>query len=461
VVEMRLKRAKELSACGEDAAWMEAEEELRRLTIGDDANDGDGNRAGIAASHAGQSLGGGASLPATHANKKAKVSAARAAEIAKAREDAALTLADLYAAKGSTAKLTQLLEDLKPLFAAVPKAKTAKIVRAIIDAVARIPGTTELQLKLCREQAEWAREEKRTFLRQRIEARLASLLFQTKDYPGSLSLIGTLLREVKRLDDKLLLVDIHLLESRVHHALRNFPKSKAALTAARTAANAIYVPPTTQAEIDCQSGTLHAEEKDYKTAYSYFFEGFEQYNSVEEKKAGPALKYMLLCKIMSGRADEVTSIVNTKAGLKYADSGVEAMQAIASAYKNRSLKDFQSTLTKFQQELTQDIIVHSHLSALYDKMLEQNICRLIEPYSCVEISHIASLIELPVNEVEKKLSQMILDKVFSGTLDQGSGNLVVYEDPEIDEAYKSAIETFETLETVVDTLMTRSQKIVA
>ena len=50
---------------------------------------------------------------------------------------------------------------------------------------------------MCKEQVEWATREKRTFLRQRIEARLANLHLGAKDYTSALALISRLLTEVR------------------------------------------------------------------------------------------------------------------------------------------------------------------------------------------------------------------------------------------------------------------------
>ncbi|KAK9808971.1 hypothetical protein WJX72_007193 [[Myrmecia] bisecta] len=383
------------------------------------------------------------------------------AESIKVKEQAIQRLADIHVKQKDAQALRQLLTDLRPVFSVIPKAKTAKIVRTVIETIAKVPGSTALQLEVCKEQVEWARSEKRTFLRQRIEARLANLYLDTKEFPAALSLIGKLLTEVKRLDDKLLLVDIHLLESRVHHALRNLPKAKAALTAARTAANAIYVPPGLQAEIDTQSGTLHAEEKDYKTAYSYFFEAFEAFNALDDPKAVFSLKYMLMSKVMLSDAEEVPGIISSKAGLKHAGEEVDAIKTIAKAYQDRSLQEFQAALQAHRPQLVDDPIVHSHLAQLYDTLLEQNLCRLIEPFSRVEIGHVAELIKLPVETVLAKLSQMILDKKFAGTLDQGAGCLEVFDEPMPDAVYPAALDTFDNMSRVVDTLFTRSQKIVA
>lgn len=62
------------------------------------------------------------------------------------------------------------------------------------------------------------------------------------------------------------------------------------------------------------------------------------------------------------------------------------MKAVAQASQTRSLADFQAALKEYNKELELDVIVEAHLDTLYDTMLEQNLCRIIEPYSRVEVS---------------------------------------------------------------------------
>ena len=235
---------------------------------------------------------------------------------------------------------------------------------------------------------------------------------------------------------------------------------RAALTSGRTTANGIYCPPKLQAALDQQSGILHAaDERDFKTAYSYFYEAFEGYDSVDSPKAVVSLKYMLLCKIMLNTADEVQAIVSGKLALKYSGPDVEAMKSIAQSSHKRSLAEFEKTRVQYKAQLEDDPIVKAHLTTLYDNFLEQNLCRIIEPFSKVQVNHVANLIKLPVATVEKKLSQMILDKKFHGILDQGAGVLIVFEESETDKTYTSALETINHMGKVVDALYQKAKKL--
>ena len=63
-----------------------------------------------------------------------------------------------------------------------------------------------------------------------------------------------------------------------------------------------------------QSGILHGEEKDFKTGFSYFYEAFEGYDSIDNPIAMDCLKYMLLSKIMLGVPDDVQALLTGKMG---------------------------------------------------------------------------------------------------------------------------------------------------
>lgn len=341
------------------------------------------------------------------------------------------------------------------------KAKTAKVLRQLIERLAEVPDSLDEQVQVCRECIAFADAEKRVFLKHSLSLKLANIFYLRREYQDALKLIDSLLSEFKKLDDKPSLVDVHLLESQVYHKLRNLAKARAALTASRTAANSIYCPTATIAELDLMSGILHCEDREYKVAYSYFYESFESYHNLSTpgaySKACQVLKYMLLSKIMLNLIDDVKTITNAKYTKEtYQSRGIDAMKSVAEAYNNRSLAEFNAALTQYKTELMGDELTRSHFNALYDTLLESNLCKIIEPFECVELSHIAKMIGLDSQQVEGKLSQMILDKVFYGVLDQGNGWLYIFDTPHQDATYDSALSLVSQLNNVVDQLFDKA-----
>eukprot|EP00948_MAST-09A_sp_MAST-9A-sp1_P003572 g3572.t1 len=436
----------------------------------------------------------------------------KTSKMLKLREKALYQLVECYCLSIDTNadKLLTILDQCQPLFRDVPKARTAKHIRNLIDiaigCVTRIDDeTNEGKAKrqtllanlvtLCHSSVEWATSEKRSFLKQRIQVRLTKLLWSQNAFTEALTLTKRMITETKKLDDKQLLVDLHLTEARIYHSLMNVPKSKSALTAARTNANAVYVSPETQAEIDMQAGLINAEESDFTTAYSYFFEAYEAANLTKGLDAVQALQYMLLCRIMQDKAELVEGLVHSKDNEKYANrKKIKAMVEIAKAFERRSLDEFKAATLKYATELdinpeitfggddsgttamnidnsttsssgesnsTRNGGAHSDfvgrlIQKCYTTMFEQNLLRIIEPYSCVELNHISELVNRPVTEVQSKLAQMILDEKISGTLDQGVGHLVLREKTTEDRAFKAALSTIDNLSKVVESLTKRA-----
>ncbi|KAK4197202.1 hypothetical protein QBC40DRAFT_285969 [Triangularia verruculosa] len=370
-------------------------------------------------------------------------------------ETALISLGELYRDQQNTQELVGLVTTSRTVLSSFAKAKTAKLVRQLLDLFDAIPHSLETQIAVTKSCIEWASSERRSFLRQNLETRLVSLYMKKQAYYDALTLINGLLKELKRMDDKLVLVEVQLLESRVYHNLGNIAKARAALTSARTSAASVYTPPLLQANLDMQSGMLHAEDKDFQTAFSYFIEALDGYHSQDEAiRAQAALQYMLLCKIMLNLADDVNQLMTSKQAQKYASKSLEAMKAIARAHSNRSLEEYERALGTYKRELAGDGFVRNHLRRLYDAMLEQNLIKVIEPFSRVEIDHIAKMVSLDKEQVERKLSQMILDKVIIGVLDQGAGCLIIFDETHRDEAYDAALATIGKLSNVVDVLYT-------
>ena len=196
-------------------------------------------------------------------------------EKVKAKEAAINGLAQLYVDSNRPAEIQEIAVKFAHRLSVFSKPRLAKVTKGLVDYVAKVPNSEQAQIKLCLWLVDWCVQEKRTYLKHRMELKLAGLYLDVGEPDKGMKIIEPILVEVRKADDKLLLVELYLLESKINYRVKNYAKAKASLTASRANANNVYCQPSIIAEIDLMSGILYAQDQDYKTSYSYFYEALE------------------------------------------------------------------------------------------------------------------------------------------------------------------------------------------
>lgn len=376
------------------------------------------------------------------------------------REEALLQLAKQYTLSNDEGKVDSLLELANKLTAKESKMYLAKILKMLLDMVSQYDSESKnIELALCRKILDWSIRENKNFLKYKLQIRLANILYARNEFAQAKKEIDEVIKEAKDVDDKNLLVESFLLESKLIYESKNIAKAKASLTACRTNANKIYINPILQADIEKTAGIIHLAEKDYRIAFSYFYEAFEAlHQSGERKAASETFQYILLSKIMQDSIDDANNIIDGRFGQIYAKDAPLILEILKS-YQSKNLVELSKILTERRAEISKNRIILSQIDYLYDQLLERNVEKLITAYSKVQISYLAAKLQIEEDAIERKIGEMILDEKLLGSLDQENGMLILFEKKEVDTLFKDGLEVFDNINLALDELAIRSEKL--
>ena len=362
-------------------------------------------------------------------------------------------LAEKYRENNELQNYFKLISEIKE----IKNTNNTFLVKLTDKLIAKLKKRKELLdeiVKVCEEITKFCDETNNISMKSKIQTRLAEVYYIHEHYAKALEICNKVIFDLKRYEDNLGLIQLLLLESKIHYVTNGISKSKAALTSVKTLVTKVYVEPKLQANIDMQAGILAAHEKDFNLAYSYFFEAFDVYNIPNQKRRNKGLRafqYMIMSKIVGDHIEEVNNVVLSKQGKDYLGKEVDALRSIESAVKENSIKLLKENIEK-NQEYFKDPIIRYHINNLHNDLLEKNLIKIIKPYSVVEIDFVAKSIGLNYQDVLNKLRQMILDKKINGILDQGKGSLIIYDVESSNPYLDKSIETFKNLEKVVEAL---------
>lgn len=329
--------------------------------------------------------------------------------------------------KGDFSSLLDVLTNSQNNWETLSTARLTKIIKTVLEHVPITFGTYENVLALLKGLAHWASDKK--MLRLDLECKLIHVYLTVGKFRECLEKIAEVSKELKRYDDKANLISLYVFESRAYYELQDFARARSSLTSARAMAVSSACPAQLQAQIDLLNGMYLSDEHSFDTSISYFIESLESFlQDKQVSNAKVALRYIILSKILAGKYGDIPAVLDMKPASSLKDDQiVSLLHHIAKICKKRDLKAYNDILHGNRGIIERDSYIFRHLKYLYDVLLDNNILKIIEPYSHVKISFVAGKLGFPEDIIEDKLRSMILDKSISGILDHITQCLVIYQ----------------------------------
>ncbi|KAH6562944.1 hypothetical protein BASA50_000200 [Batrachochytrium salamandrivorans] len=251
--------------------------------------------------------------------------------------------------------------------------------------------------------------------------KLAKLWLDRQEYPRLTKIIRQLHVSCQNddgTDDQrkgTLLLEIFALEIQMYTETKNNKKLKAVYQQCLYVKSAIPHPRIMGIIREC-GGKMHMSEAEWEKAQTDFFEAFKSYDEAGSPQRIQCLKYLVLANMLS--ESQINPFDSQETNPYKNDVQIVAMTNLVDAYQRKEINEFERILRTNRSTIMDDPFICTHIDSVLKSIRMQVLVKLIKPYTRIELSFISKKLNVPAEEVEDLLVNLILDNRIAGKIDQ-------------------------------------------
>ncbi|EPT03485.1 hypothetical protein FOMPIDRAFT_1028754 [Fomitopsis schrenkii] len=215
------------------------------------------------------------------------------------------------------------------------------------------------------------------------------------------------------------LLEIYALEIQMYNETKNYKKLKEIYNASNSVHSAIPHPRILGVIKEC-GGKMWMGERQWNRASEDFFESFKNYDEAGSPQRIQVLKYLVLANMLTG--SEVNPFDSQETKPYKNDPQIKAMTDLVDAYQRREVHSAEKIL-RDNKTIMDDPFIQSYIGELLRSLRTQYLIDLIKPYTRLELSFLATQLNVDKDEVEDLLIGLILEGKVEGKIDQVSMRL--------------------------------------